>query len=123
MKGYGSGIIRCGCSTAMARGKNVKINARSPRRQVCPNCQRMLRVKLITKAVNRTPGTTATQKQKRRDKVSGHVAVLEAENRELRAKVKKLEQEIALAATCVKEMQEERTHRPRKKKKKEPQDA
>lgn len=69
MKNYGSGIIRCGCSAAMKRGKNVKVSRDSPRRRACPNCKRMLRIHLVTKAVNRTPGTTAIAKRKHQDKV------------------------------------------------------
>lgn len=91
MKRYGSGIIRCGCSTAMKRGKNVKINQRSPRRRVCPNCGRMLRVQLVTRVANKMPGTTAEAKRKRQTKLNVHVRVLEAENRALRTKVIELE--------------------------------
>ena len=115
MKGYGSGIIRCACSVTMAKGKNVSVYGSTPQRKRCPNCGRMLRVRLVTKVANRTPGTTAEKKRKRQDKVTGHVAVLEAENRELRTKVKELEKIIVQAKACVKEMQEEMTHRSERK--------
>lgn len=84
MKDYGTGIIRCKCSHAMRRRRNVRVTESTPARWACPNCGNMLRIIHRTFVAPRRAGVTAEKKRKGRERTNAHVLRLEAENKALR---------------------------------------